>query len=101
MLVATIAGLHFFRTCGFSHVPCKALYALGLVVLLYVICDTALECSTSQRSVRQRVRQCVIQFALLAIVLALFTHGALWRGKSKAVESREASSSPCTPCRRA
>jgi hypothetical protein len=80
VLVACVASVHLFHKCGRANALCKVLYALGLAVLLYVIFDTALACAAVPRkNWRQRIRQLVIQLALLALVLALFSHKALWR----------------------
>lgn len=78
VLVACVASVHLLRTCGQTNSWCKALYVLCLTVLLYIIFDTAMECATSKQTMRQKVRKIVLQGALLALVLALFTHRTLW-----------------------
>ena len=59
VLVACAASVHLFHTCGQSNLWCKALYALGTTVILYVVISMGLESATSETKGRQRTRQLV------------------------------------------
>jgi hypothetical protein len=77
ILVTSVASMHLFRLCGHANPLCRVLYVLGLGAVLYVILETVLEQQHQPQPVPRR--QLVIQFALLALVLAMFTHKPLWQ----------------------
>ena len=80
VIVTCAASSYLFDMCGPDKALCKGMYAMGLVVLLYVVLDTLLATPYHRNRSREYRRRVAIQIVLLAVVAALLSHRSLRRG---------------------